>query len=322
MHFHLSSLSLLGAFFFSFSLQAKLEVIAHRGASGTLPEHTLPAYALAAGMGANYLEPDVVCSKDKVAFIRHEADLSDSTNVYKTFPDKNYDPIFNKAFVFLFTAQELKKISARERIDPMTWEAVFKDRYPAGIDFAPLVSLDEFLTFVKALNKNREKPIKIYPEIKEAELHSYADIDATKIVYKTLEKHGYEERPEEIFLQSFEFSELERLKNEFKTKIPLIYLTEVTNIPWKRVKKIAKGIGCPIEKIVKKEKGKWVATQFLKKIKKNKLLVHPYTLRADDLPKGFKSFEEVIHVLDKLEIDAVFTDFPGRARKVLDQMDL
>src|SRR3712207_4128965 len=103
-------------------------IIAHRGASGYLPEHTLEAYSLSYGLGADYIEADVCLTKDGVPIVMHDIHLDTTTNVAKIFPDRKRKD--GRYYIIDFTLQEIKKLSVNERIDLKTNEAVFKDRFP------------------------------------------------------------------------------------------------------------------------------------------------------------------------------------------------
>src|SRR5680860_1507634 len=106
----------------------KKVIIAHRGASGYLPEHTLAAKAMAYSMGADYLEQDIVMSKDNVPVVIHDIHLETVTDVAKKFPNRKRKD--GKFYVIDFTFEELKQLNVSERFDPKTKKAVFPKRFP------------------------------------------------------------------------------------------------------------------------------------------------------------------------------------------------
>ena len=300
------------------SLEAKISIIAHRGASGTLPEHTREAYMCAIGMGADYLEPDVVLTKDSIPIILHDVYLEPTTNVRELYPNrKAKDGHFYAAD---FSFEEIKKLSVHERINDRTGNAIFPGRFPKEKALFKIPSFEKFLDLVEGLNEGRKKKIRIYPEIKKAKFHENRGLKITGVVYNYLLSYGYEDKPEEVFIQSFEIEPLKVLRFEIKTKIPLIFLTEAKKQPDpSHIKRFADGVGLPILKTIQKRSGQWVQSKLTQELKKYNLLVHPYTLREDHLPRGAKSFKEILYALEKLKIDAVFTDFPGKAKALMDK---
>lgn len=316
----LSSFVLLLPFFIlPLGIKAKelphLKIIAHRGASGTLPEHTLEGFSCAYGMGADYLEPDLVMTKDGELIILHDIHLEPTTNVKDLFPEREKNGHF---FANDFILEEIKSLSVHERVHAKTGEAVFPGRFPKDVANFKIPTFREFLNLVRGLNKGKAKKIGIYPEMKAPKFHEQHDLDIIEATYGILKEFGYEEKPEEIFLQCFELEALEKVKTNTNTKIPLIYLTEkASRLDLMRVKKTAVGIGCPITDLIKQQKEGWISTKIGSEIKASGLMRHPYTLRKDQLPEGIKSFEELVHILKGVGIEAVFTDFPGLAREVL-----
>lgn len=105
-------------------------VIAHRAASGYLPEHTLEAVALAYGMGADFIEQDLVLTKDGVPLVLHDIHLDTTTDVRKKFPDRAR--IDGRWYAIDFTLEEIKSLKVHERIDPKKDMAVFPSRFPVG----------------------------------------------------------------------------------------------------------------------------------------------------------------------------------------------
>ena len=109
-------------------------VIAHRGASGYLPEHTLPAKALAFGQGADFLEQDVVLTKDDQPIVMHDIHLDTVSDVAKKFPGRNRAD--GRYYAIDFTLAEVRTLQAQERIDLKSGTPVFAGRFPAqGSDF-------------------------------------------------------------------------------------------------------------------------------------------------------------------------------------------
>ncbi len=289
-------------------------VIAHRGASGYLPEHSLPAKTMAYAMGADYLEQDVVLSKDNVPVVIHDIHLETVTDVADKFPDRNRND--GKFYVIDFTFEELLQLNVSERFDPVTNEAVFPNRFPLFKSKFKLHSLQDEIELIQGLNKSTGKNIGIYPEIKEPAFHLNEGKDISKIVLNVLTEYGYITKKDNCILQCFDATELQRIRNEFKSELFLVQLIEFEDeeLKLEEFAKYADGIGPWIQQIIKgkDKKGKWIISNLVSNAHKNNLKVHAYTFRADQLG-GFNSFEELLNVaLYEANIDGAFTDFPDK----------
>ena len=299
----------------------KKVVIAHRGASGYLPEHTLPAKAMAYAMGADYLEQDIVLSKDNIPIVIHDIHLETVTDVAKKFPMKKRND--GRFYVIDFTFVELKQLNVSERFDPATNKAVFPNRFPVFTSTFKLHSLQEEIEFIQGLNKSTGKNIGIYPEIKEPEFHRKEDKDISKIVLAVLTNYGYKTKKDHCILQCFDAKELKRIRNEFKSELFLVQLMEFKiNEKLEEIATYADGIGPWIPQIIKgKENGKWQITDLVANAHKLNLKVHAYTFRADQLG-DFDSFEDLLQVaLYEANVDGVFTDFPDKVVAFVDKKE-
>jgi len=290
-------------------------VIAHRGASGYLPEHTLPAKAMAFAMGADYLEQDIVLSKDNVPMVIHDIHLEAVTDVELKFLKKKRND--GRFYVIDFTFDELKQLNVSERMNPITHKAVFPDRFPIFTSTFRLHSLQEEIELIKGLNKSTGKNIGIYPEIKEPAFHQKEGKDISKIVLKTLNDYGYKTKNDPCILQCFDAGELKRIRNEFKSELFLVQLMEFKKDEEKleEISTYADGIGPWYKQIIegKDKKGNWLISDLVEKAHKYNLKVHAYTFRADQLG-DFRTFEELLKVaLYEANVDGVFTDFPDKA---------
>jgi glycerophosphoryl diester phosphodiesterase len=131
---------------------AKKNVIAHRGASGYLPEHTLEAVAMAYAMGADYLEQDVVLTKDDHAIVLHDIHLEAVTNVAQVFPRRARSD--GRYYAIDFTLAEIKALQVHERIALPAGAAVYPKRFPVGWSRFEIPTLEEEITLVQGLNKS------------------------------------------------------------------------------------------------------------------------------------------------------------------------
>ena len=159
-------------------------VIAHRVASGYLPEHTMVSKAMAYAMNPDYLEQDLVLSKDNIPMVIHDIYLDDISNVAQIFPNKVRND--GRFYVIDFTYEELKKLHVFERFDPKTNKIVHPNRFPLGKSVFGLHSFQEEIELIQGLNKTTRNNIGIYPEIKNPRFHQNQGKDISKIVLKIL----------------------------------------------------------------------------------------------------------------------------------------
>ena len=182
-------------------------VIAHRGASGYLPEHTLAAKALAHGMGADYLEQDVVLTKDDVPVVLHDIHLDTVTNVAEVFPDRKRDD--GRYYAIDLTLAEVKQLRATERVDAKTKRPVFPTRFPPHLSYFTVPTLAEELELIQGLNTSSGREAGIYTEIKSPAWHRSEGKDISKIVLGVLDHYGYREASDLAYLQCFDVAENE-----------------------------------------------------------------------------------------------------------------
>lgn len=296
-------------------------VIAHRGASGYLPEHTLEAKAMAHAMGADFIEQDIVLTKDDVPVIMHDVNLDTISDVAQKFPDRRRA---NGRFYALdFTLAEIKQLRASERFSEKTGKQVYPKRFPKGSSSFQIPTLEEELELIEGLNKSTGRTAGIYPEIKQPKWHRSEGHDISAIVLSILRKHGYATKTDACFVQCFEFEEVKRIRTELGWEGRLIYLMgafkkgeKVTNekpsLP--DIAKVADGIGPAISADI---------VDVVSQAHAAGLKMHPYTLRVDDLPKWAKSTDELLRLLfEEAKVDGLFTDFPDVAVRYLKKADV
>ncbi|TMM29661.1 glycerophosphodiester phosphodiesterase [Polaribacter aestuariivivens] len=293
------------------SAMNKKVVIAHRGASGYLPEHTMEAKAMAYAMNPDFIEQDLVLSKDDVPMVIHDIYLDDVTNVATKFPDRKRTD--NRYYVIDFTFEELQTLAVSERFNPKTGEQFYKNRFPKGKGNFKLHSLQQEIEMIQGLNKATGKNIGVYPEIKEPEFHKKEGKDLTEIVLNILANYGYKTKKDNCILQCFDAKELKRIRQELKSDLFLVQLMEFPE----EAKNLhhfttyADGIGPWYKQILdKKVNDEWKFTPLVSDAHELGLKVHPYTFRADQLDE-FSTFEEMMQtLLIDANVDGAFTDFP------------
>lgn len=278
-------------------------VIAHRGASGYLPEHTTEAAAFAHALGADFIEQDVVLSKDGVAVVLHDVTLDHVTNVASVFPDRRRDGHF---YVFDFTLSELRQLNVRERSEAK--------RFPQDSGRFLIRTLEEHLQLIAGLNQSRGTSTGVYVEIKQPALHHKHQLDVASEVLRILKQYGYQAPEHRAYVQCFDAEEVLRLRTELKCQLKVIQLLSETPSHEAIVatSRVADGIGIPLSAVVSGvAEGKPQLTEVVRTAHDHALLVHVWTLRDDRLPKWAPSTDELINwlVRDGM-VDGIFTDFP------------
>lgn len=291
----------------------KKVVIAHRGASGYLPEHTMESKAMAYAMNPDFIEQDLVLSKDNVPIVIHDIYLDDVTNVATKFPNRSRND--GRFYVIDFMFDELQTLQVTERFNPKTSEQFYPNRFPKGKGNFKLHSLQQEIELIQGLNKSTGNNIGIYPEIKNPDFHLKEGKDISKIVLQILAEYNYSTKKDNCILQCFNAKELERIRKELKSELFLVQLIEFEK-ETKQLKHFATyadGIGPWYKQILdKKVNDKWSFTSLVSDAHTLGLKVHPYTFRADQLGK-FSSFNELLQtLLFNANVDGAFTDFPDK----------
>lgn len=306
-------------------------VIAHRGASGYLPEHTLAAKKLAFEMGADYLEQDIVASRDDQLLVLHDVHLDRISDVALKFPDRHRAD--GRYYARDFDLDEIRQLQAWERMQP-DGTAVYPGRYPAQSGDFRIPTLAEELDLVATLNQEHGRNVGVYPEIKRPAWHRSEGVDVAPLLLDALAVAGYEGRDDPVFVQCFDADEVRRLKLELDCPYRLVQL--IGNNSWlesltnydvlrrpegiKAVAEVADGIGPHLSHLAALEPvdGVPIATDLAELARDAGLLIHPYTFRADDIPPGFASFEDLVQFfVDDVGVDGLFTDFPDRVISLL-----
>jgi glycerophosphoryl diester phosphodiesterase len=295
-------------------------VVAHRGASGYVPEHTMEAKAMAYAMHPDYIEQDLVLSKDNVPVVIHDIHLDEVTNVAEVFPDRKRKD--ERYYVIDFTFEEIQQLKVYERFDHKTGKQFYPNRFPKGKGNFRLHSFQQEIELIQGLNQSTGNHIGIYPEIKDPAFHHENGKDIAKITLEILSEYGYKTKANKCIFQCFDAKELERIRKDLKSDLFLIQLIEFPE----ETKKLqhfatyADGIGPWYKQIIdKKVDDKWQFTSLVEDAHKLGLKVHVYTFRADQLG-DFSSFEEHVNtLLFEANIDGCFTDFPDKVIKVLEE---
>jgi glycerophosphoryl diester phosphodiesterase len=319
-------------------------VIAHRGASGYLPEHTLEAYELAIELGADYIEPDLVATKDGVLIARHEPNLINTTNVkdLPRFADrrrtmaidgKEEEGFFASDFTWAELREHVRAVQPMPERDPG-----FNGRYR-------IPSLDEVIELAQRASRTQGRTIGIYPETKHAAHHRQLGLALEERLLQALQRRGWNRRDAPVFIQSFEPASLQALRD--KTKVRLVQLIGggsaaaelLTPHGLAGVRRYADGIGpwkgmllptvClqPADRgcadangdgrIDDADRKLQPATPLMAQAKALGLFVHPYTFRNEARRLASDFAGNPIHeylAFYEMGVDGVFSDFPDTAR--------
>lgn len=307
------------------ALAQRPTVIAHRGASGYLPEHTIAAKAYAHALGADYIEQDLVLSKDDVPVVLHDIHLDTVSDVAKRFPERKRAD--GRYYALDFTVAELKQLRVTERFNVKTGQRVFPRRFSEQQSTFQISTLEEELQLIQGLNRSTGRAAGIYPELKQPKWHREQGRDISRVLLPILAKYGYVTKSDPCILQCFELAEVKRLRHELGWQGRLVMLIEAkakgddgtdhnalcTADGLRDLARTVDGIGPSIGRIVT-----WapnapapVFTDLVQLAHAQKLIVHPYTVRTDDLPKNCPSADALHAALfQAVKADGVFTDFP------------
>ena len=201
-------------------------VIGHRGAAGHLPEHTLESYALAIELGADYIEPDLVATKDGVLIARHEPNMIGTTNVkdLPQFADRKRTRVVDGVpelgfFASDFTLAEIRTLRAVQSAGER--DQGFNGRFQ-------IPTLDEIIHLAKRKSADEGRTIGIYPETKHPTFHQQLGLALEDRLLAVLQRHGWNHRGAPVFIQSFETANLKYLRTT--TSVRLVQLVDADDV--------------------------------------------------------------------------------------------
>jgi len=300
---------------------SSITVIAHRGASGERPEHTLESYRLAIEEGADYIEPDLVMTRDGVLIARHENEIGGTTDVaqHPEFAARRRTQIIDGEsmtgwFTEDFTLSEIKTLRARERLAELRPQ----NRQFDGCFSVP--TFDEIMQLVMRANgqAGRNRPVGVYPETKHPAHFAGIGLPLELALLDTLRRHHYAKPGSPVFIQSFDPRNLQQLRT--MTRLPLVQLLEHALGEPAVIAQYADAIGI----------AKALATPAaVRAAHAANLQVHVWTFRAEneflpgDLQNGgdrgaHGNLEAEIRRYLERGIDGFFVDFPAIGVRVRD----
>jgi glycerophosphoryl diester phosphodiesterase len=322
-------------------------VIGHRGASGYRPEHTLGSYQLAIDLGADYIEPDLVSTKDHVLVARHENDITGTTDVasHPEFASRKKTKVIDGVtitgwFTEDFTLAELKTLRAVERLP---------DLRPTNTAFNGLYEIPTFDEVIKLAKRNG---VGIYPETKHPSYFDSIGLSLEEPLIATLHANGWDNAKAPVLIQSFEVGNLKQLNGMTSNKLvqlidatgkpfdfvlsgdPRTYADLATRAGLQEIAKYADGVGPNKNLIVPRDAANRLLppTSFVHDAHAAGLVIHPWTFRRENtfLPEDFRQGNPAnpfyqaavgnlpgeLELFYKLGVDGVFSDNPDVAVSV------
>jgi glycerophosphoryl diester phosphodiesterase len=326
-------------------------VVAHRGASGYLPEHTLEAKVLAHAMGADYIESDVLMTSDDALVVLHDLYLDQNTDVAEVYPDRARND--GRYYVIDFTLDELRqlRVSARSRRQSGSVTPVYPDRFPLGTGGFGIHTIQEEIELIQGLNKTLGREAGVYVEIKRPWFHHQEGKDQATAILQVLKDYGYTDKDDKVFLQTFDFNELRRVREELMPALgmdiqlaqliannegletyelvegqwrPYDYSWMHTERGMEELSQYANGVGPATGMIVSNEstRDNLLISPLVERAHAAGLVVHPYTFRRDSgqVPDYADSFERLLEIFYfEADVDGLKTDFPDVALKMIQE---
>lgn len=288
-------------------------------------------------MGADFIEQDVVLTRDAVPIILHDVFLDSTTDVAARFPGRGRaDGHF---YAMDFSLAEIRALKVHER-RRAGGDAVFPQRFPVEHALFGVPTLAEEIALIAGLDKSRGRRTGLYIELKSPRRHREAGLDITGAVLDALRESGHDSRPRQVFLQCFDDRTLRQLRDEHSIALPLIQL--IADNTWNEdsavdydflrsdaglddIATYANGIGPWLSHIYlgRDEAGAPRLDSLVERARQRGLVVHPYTFRRDELPQGIGDFAELLDLfIGYLRVDGLFTDFPDLVVEYLRGTDM
>jgi glycerophosphoryl diester phosphodiesterase len=320
-------------------------VIGHRGVPGERLEHTRPSYLLAIEQGCDYIEPDVVATRDGVLVVRHENEIGGTTDVASRpeFADRKVSKLVDGVAYFGwftedFTLDELKTLRVRERLPQLR---------PQNIALArteQILTFDEVLDIAEQASLGRDEPIGVYVETKHPTYFAGIGLDLNDLLVATLERRGVNHGAAKIVIQSMETGNLQALRD--RTPLTLIQLMDRQGAPYdlvaagdprtywamrkppelRKIAAYADGIGPNKSQVIKRDLRSRLAktTKLVRRAHDLGLLVHIWTMRNENnfLPADLRTSRDKAAHGDAVGeylaffdagVDGVFSDFTATA---------
>jgi glycerophosphoryl diester phosphodiesterase len=313
---------------------SNLTVIAHRGASGYLPEHTLESAAMAHAMGVDFIEQDVVLTRDRQLIVLHDLSLEAVTDVHQRYPGRQRED--GRFYAIDFSLEEIRTLRVHERVNP-DGSPAFPGRFPPDSALFRIPTFSEEAELIQGLNRSSGRNIGLYIEPKAPAWHFENGQDIFGQTIRELATHGYQSRSDNACLQSFDMEALKRARLELETDLKLVQL--IGENSWKEsatdfdllrtreglreISQFADGIGPWILHIVDLSMNDLSdISDIVPLAHEFGLFVHAYTLRADQIPDEIGGIGKALELLTaNTRLDGLFTDHPDQVLALLPPRD-
>lgn len=277
---------------------------------------------MAHAMGADFIEQDVVLTRDGVPIVLHDIILDSTTDVKDLFPGRSRED--GHFYAIDFTLEEILRLTKKERFDPQTGKAVYPKRYPLASTGFPILTLEAALSMVQGLDLATGRSTGVYPEIKKPEFHLANGQDPVAPILEVLRKSGYLDRTDRLHIQCFFPETLREIRNALGKEVSLVqligknewkeasvdYETMVRPEGIREIATYADGIGLPLDLLVDFSGGALRWKPLKAEMEAAGLVLHPYTFRLESIPDPHTPEELMRFLSGDNGVDGLFTDFP------------
>ncbi len=302
-------------------------------------KHTLESKVAAFALGSDFIEQDIVLTKDDVPIVLHDVYLDTVTNVAAKF-DKSRARNDSRFYAIDFTYDEIKSLSVTERFheqDNQTM-ALYPNRFPLLRSSFRINTLGEEIELIMGMQKSMKntaccnQPVGFYTEIKRPHFHEINNkTNISRIVLDLFAKYGFSKKSDPVIIQCFDPFELMKIKYSYNSSLTLVQLLSPPlgdsndRIDYKywnsleglrNISSFASGIGPEKDQLVVLSDRKKYSkpSEMVSHARTLNLFIHPYTFRADSLPPYVDSFDELLRIfVNEIKVDGLFTDFPDLA---------
>lgn len=311
------------------------QVIAHRGASGLRPENTAPAVQLAHQQGADWIECDVVLTKDGEVLVSHDVELDLLTNVADCYPGRARKD--GRFYAIDFTLEEIRILRSGERRDLATGQPAYAGRFNVPPEPQPLLTLEEWIDLIKQLNTAANREVGLCVELKQPVYHERLGRDLVAKTTAILDRHRYNHPGARCLVMSFEPPVLRDLRQKRGWRGPILQLIGaaswgesdfdygrlITAVGLAETAVYANWVGTQVSQVMLFESGLPPrSTGLVALAHACGLRVGSYTFQHEGLPAGHTLADALDFAMGPLGLDAVISDYPAEAVAALQRWQM
>jgi len=302
------------------------QVIGHRGASGYLPENTLVAVELAHRQGVDWIECDVVLTKDEQVLVLHDVELDLVTDVAAKYPNRARDD--GRYYAIDFTLEEIRCLRSRVRLNHDLSAVLYEGRFVTEPEPQALITLEEFILAMQKLNRDSGRNVGLCVELKGPVYHLKAGRDLPGKVAKILDQHGYNSTAARCLVMSFEPPVLQMMRRDLDWQSPMLqligppewgessfdYARLLTPLGLEEVAQYATWIGTHLPQVITLEANQAPRSTGLVELAQDcGLRVASFTFQHEGLPAGHSLAPLLDYAIGPLGLDMPICDFPDVA---------